>query len=126
MAEQNKIMINDTEIWQPLADLKWSFATTYTEDSTRTQSGAGHFTAMFTVEQLAYAGEDLPASEVAKILQMVAKGKTFKLHYFSPYYGRWRDDDFYVGQGDLGLQTVIRNGERISALSFNMTGINPI
>ena len=93
-----KYKINGTVIWQPDKDLALSFATTYTESSQRTQYGVGCFTSMFTVEQYTYKASDIPMTEATKILQMVAKGYKFTLHYFSPYYGTWRDAPFYVGQ----------------------------
>lgn len=124
--EQKKYMINDKEIWQPDEDLSYDFATTFTEDSTRDMSGVGHFTPLFTVEQNGYSAKHIPICEVKKILKMIVGGKPFTLYYFSPYYGEWRTDWFYVGQGNLTVGSVEADRENISQLSFNMTGINPI
>ena len=123
---QQKITINSLDIWQPDADLDYNFETTYSSDSTRTQDGTGHFTALFTVEQLGYSATDIPVAEASKILQQVIKGKHFSLHYFSPYYGAWRDGTFYVGKGDCSIGTLEADGERLSSLKFNMTGVYPI
>ncbi|MCD8383286.1 MAG: hypothetical protein LUC30_10340 [Clostridiales bacterium] len=123
---QEKITINGTEIRQPDEGLQFNFETTYTEDSTRVQSGTGHFTPMFTVESFGYSASWLTAEEVSTILQMVAKGKNFTLHYFSPYYGAWRSDTFYVGQGSLEIGRLNTDRERFDSLSFNMVGVNPI
>ena len=123
---QNKYVINNTRIWQPDKDLGYSFATTFTEDSTRDMSGVGHFTPMFTVEQSSYTAKHIPVDEAAKILQMIAGGQPFTLYYFSPYYGTWRSDQFYVGQGDITIGTLEEDREKLSQLSFKMTGINPI
>ncbi len=123
---QDKIKINGTEICQPDEGLGWSMETTYTSDSTRVQSGKGRFTPMFTVEQLAYTATDVSAEDCKAILQKIAEGKNFTLHYFSPYYGVWRDDTFYVGKGDCKVQTLQEGNETLSDLSFNMTGVNPI
>ena len=123
---QKKYLINGKEIWQPDRDLKYSFSTTFTEDSTRDMSGVGHFTPMFTVEQNSYSAKHVPVEEASKILKVIAGGNKFTLHYFSPYYGCWRSDQFYVGQGDISIGTLEEGGEKISQLSFSMTGVNPV
>ena len=116
-----KYKINGTIIWQPDKDLALSFATTYTESSQRTQYGVGYFTPMFTVEQYTYKASDLPMEESTKILQMVAKGYKFTLHYFSSYYGVWRDAPQNIVIGELSDDRKI-----MSTLEFNMTGVNPL
>lgn len=123
---QDTIRINGIEIWQPDQDLSYNFETTYSEGSTRTQSGIGRFTPLFTVEQLGYEATGIPVAAASAILQMIAKGTNFTLHYFSPYYGAWRDGTFYVGQGSIQIRTLEDDHERLSSLSFNMTGVNPI
>nr|DAQ22434.1 MAG TPA: hypothetical protein [Caudoviricetes sp.] len=122
---QDKVKINGAVIWQPDADMKYRFATTYTDDSTRVQSGEGHFTPMFTTEQYGYEASDIPVAQAASILQAVI-GKTFVLHCFSPYYGIWKDITCYVGEGDLNIGTLKSGGEKLSSLSFNATGVNPL
>lgn len=123
---QDRIKINGENIYQPDKGLKYSFETTYTSDSTRTQDGNGHFTPMFTVEQLGYTAKHIPAQEVANILQKIAKGYDFELHYYSAYYGMWKDAPFYVGKGDCEVGSLEENGEYMSSLAFNMTGRDPI
>lgn len=123
---QEYIKINGIQIRQPDEGLGYSFESTYTEDSTRVKSGKGHFTPIFTVESFSYEATWLTLSEVKTILQEVAKGKNFDLHYFSPYYGEWRTDTFYVGQGSLEIGRLNEEEERFDSLSFNMIGVNPI
>ena len=123
---QNYIKMNGTVILQPDEGLGYDFETTYTEDTTRVQSGVLHATAMFTVESFSYAASWLTKDEMKTILQIVAKGKPFTLHYFSPYYGAWRDDKFYVGKGSLSIGRLNTEEERYESLSFNMIGVNPI
>lgn len=123
---QNYITINGAKIKQPDEGLGYSFETTYTSDSTRVQSGAMHATPMFTVESFSYAASYLTIAEMQTILQKVAKGGSFTLHYFSPYYGQWRDDTFYVGKGSLEIGRLTEDGEYFDSLSFNMVGVNPI
>lgn len=123
---QEKIKINGIEIWQPDENLQNSFETTYTEDSTRLQTGEANFVPMFTVEQFSYTATNIPVAEASLILQQVIKGEPFTLHYYSVYYGRWRDDTFRVGQGQFSIGTLKENEECLESLSFNMTGDNPI
>lgn len=123
---QDRIKINDEAIWQPDKGLQYNFETTYTEDSTRVQSGTGYFTPLFTVEQLGYTATNIPQAEDTRILKRIAKGQTFKLHYFSMYTGKWQDASFYVGKGSLSIGELVEGGEYLESLSFNMTGVNPI
>ena len=123
---QDKIRINDIEIFQPDEGLKSSFETTYSEDSTRLQTGEANFVPLFTVEQFGYSASDIPIADASVILQQIIKGEAFKLHYFSPYYGKWRDGMFRVGQGQFTIGTVEEGGEKLTSLSFNMTGEKPI
>lgn len=123
---QDKVKINDIEIKQPDQGLGYEFETTYTEDSVRVQSGVLHLTPMFTVESFSYEASNLTAAEMSKILQLVSTGKRFKLHYRSPYYGKWRDDYFYVGKGSVNIGSWKEDKERYENLSFNMIGVNPI
>lgn len=123
---QNRITFNGIEIKQPDEGLGYDFETTYTSDSTRVQSGVGHFTSLFTVESFSYTATYLTKPEMAQILQIVAKGKNFNMYYFSPYYGIWRTDIFYVGKGSLSIGRLINDKERFKSLSFNIIGVNPI
>lgn len=123
---QEKITFNSVEIKQPEKGLGYSFETTYTDDSTRVQSGVLHTTPLFTVESFSYSAKWLTIAEMKTILQIVAKGRYFKMHYFSPYYGKWRDDTFYVGKGSLSIGALRKDKERYESLSFNIVGVNPI
>lgn len=123
---QDKIRINGIDIFQPDENLSYSFETTYTEDSTRLQTGSANFVPLFTVEQLGYQATDIPVDEASVILQQVAKGDAFTLHYYSLYHGRWRDGTFRVGRGSLSVGSLEEGNEKLSSLSFNMTGDEPI
>lgn len=123
---QEQITINGVRIKQPETGLGYSFETTYTDDSTRVQSGVLHSTPLFTVESFSYSAKWLTVDEMATLLRLVVKGKNFRLHYFSPYYGTWRDDTFYVGQGSLSVGALRQDKEMFESISFNMVGVNPI
>lgn len=122
---QEKLKINDVIVFQPKELINWDFETTYSDGSTRSQLGTGYFDELFTVEQYQYQAEDIPAIEASKILKMVV-GKKFQLHYFSPYFGEWRTDKFFVGKGSVNIETLKDNQEIYKSLTINMTGINPI
>lgn len=123
---QDMMMINGVVVKQPEKDLGYDFETTYSEDSGRVQTGTLHITPLFTVESFSYTASGLTQEEMSLILQMVAKGDVFNLHYRSPYYGKWRDDEFHVAKGSLSIGSWEKDKERYTSLSFNMVGVNPI
>ena len=124
---QDLIRINGVDIFPPDEGLSYAIESTYTEDSTRLQTGDLNAVPMFTVEQLSYTATDIPMEEATKILQMVGKGKGFTLHYFSVYYGGWRDGTFRVGKtNSITIGSLEENNEKLSSLSFNMTGDKPL
>lgn len=123
---QEYMLINNTRVKQPDRGLSYEFETTHTEDSARLQNGKAHVTPMFTVEAFGYQATDLTMAEMSQILRLVAKGARFRLHYLSPYYGAWRNDEFYVGKGSLNVGSWREDKERYDSLSFRMVGVNPI
>ena len=123
---QDKIRINGNEICQPDEGVAYDFETTYTEDSTRVQTGVGHFTPMFTVEKFGITYTHISQKDATKILRLIAKGGNVTLHCFSLFYGAWRDDTFYIGQGSLSIGSLEENEEYLDSLSFNLVGVNPI
>lgn len=123
---QDKIKINGITIRQPDEGLGYDFETTYDESAQRAQNGKLKASRLFTVEALSYTASNLTLDEMKTILQQVAKGSSFTLHYFSPYYGAWRDGKFYVGRGNLSIGRLIEGGEVYESLSIQMTGVNPI
>lgn len=123
---QDKIKINGIEIKQPDEGLGYDFETTYDESARRAQSGNLKASRLYTVEAISYTASNLSLEEMKTILQQVAKGGAFTLHYFSPYYSAWRDGKFYVGRGNLSIGRLTEGGERYESLSIQMTGVNPI
>lgn len=123
---QEYIKINGVQIRQPDEGLGYDFETTYGEDAKRTQSGVLKASAMFTVEALSYQASNLTPGEMKTILQFIAHGTNFTLHYYSPYYGTWRDGTFYVGRGNLSIGRLNESEERYESLSFQMTGVKPV
>ena len=122
---QEKITFNSVEIKQPKKG--WGIALKpLTDDSTRVQSGVLHTTPLFTVESFSYSAKWLTIAEMKTILQIVAKGRYFKMHYFSPYYGNGRDGHVLCGQRLLSIGTLQQDKERYESLSFNIVGVNPI
>lgn len=123
---QEYITLNGIIIRQPDEGLGYDFETTYTEDSTRAMNGTLYSTPMFTVESFSYTATWLTREEMRSILQVIAKGQNFTLHYMSPYYGSWRDGRFYVGKGSLSVGRWNEARERYDSLTFNMIGVDPI
>lgn len=123
---QEYITLNGVIIRQPDEGLGYDFETTYTEDSTRAMNGTLYSTPMFTVESFSYTATWLTREEMRTILQVVAMGKPFTLHYMSPYYGAWRDGRFCVGKGSLAVGRWNQAEERYDSLTFNMIGVDPI
>ena len=123
---QQRIMMNDTVIHQPDEGLKFNTETKYSQDSGRVQNGEAHITPLFTVEQYGYTATNVPQEKATEIIRIICTGKPFKLHYFSMYYGEWRDAMFYVGKGDFDIGSLKEGEECVKTLSFNMTGVKPI
>ncbi len=123
---QDYYSINGVKIKQPLELMQFQFATTYTSDTTRTQDGKLHSTPLFTVESYSYEATGLTEAEISNFLHLIAKGGNFSFHYYSPYYGGWRTDEFYVGQGSLRLKRVSEGAEKFDSISCNFIGVNPI
>ena len=82
---QEYYTINNTKIKQPLELMPFQFATTYTEDTTRTQDGKLHSTPLFTVESYSYSAKGLTAKEMAQFLQLVGKGRKMSLFPVLPF-----------------------------------------
>ena len=118
--------MNGIDIYQPDKGLGYDTETTYTEDSARLFSGRANVTPLFTVEQLQYEASNIPQAEATKILRIIDKGGIFTLHYFSLHYGTWRDAPFYVGKNSCKIGSLVENNEKLTTLSFNMTGVNPL
>lgn len=126
MNNQERFKINGVDIRQPLEDMKYSFATTYSEDTSRSQAGPLHMTPLFTVEQLSFELKNLTLDEASTIIKMIVKGQKFTLHYYSIYYNTWKDGIFYVGEGEMTIGSLDVKSSKISSLTFNTTGVNPI
>lgn len=125
---QECITIDGMEIKQPeIFNPEW--ATTYTDGSGRSMSGVGHLDPMFTAESYSVEFFDLTPEEAKIILQMIVprpSKPTFKLHYYSWFYGMWRTDTFYVGKGSLKCRTLEYGQERLDGISCSMIGVNPL
>ncbi len=123
---QDYIKINDIVIRQPDEDMGYDFETTFSEDTKRTMDGTLMASPSFTVEALSYQASNVSVKEMKDILGQIMKGGFFTLHYWSPYYGEWRDDSFYVGRGSLIIGRLNEEEERYDSLSFNMIGRNAV
>lgn len=124
---QDKYKINGREIWQPDEDVSYTWETTYTSDSTRSQSGKGHFTPMFTVHQYGYSASNVPVSEVAWMLSVISSGEPFTFHLWSSRHGGWEDIKCYVGKGsNCTIGTLEEGRETYSKFAFNATEVDAV
>lgn len=123
---QDKMKLNGKVVKQPDKGLGYEFETTYSEDAVRVMKGKANIDPLFTVESYSYSATNLTESEMSEILQIVALGEPYTLHHRSPYYGRWRDGQFYTGKGSLSIGSWKEDEECYESLSFNMIGVDPI
>lgn len=118
--------MNGVVVKQPDKGLGYDFETTYSDDTKRVRQGRLYITPLFTVEAFSYTATNLTKEEMSEILQIIVPGKPFELYYLSPFYGVWRDAEFYVGKGSLSIGRWNPDEELYESLSFNMIGVNPI
>ena len=125
----NKYLFDGKDIAQPLTPVKEDWETTYTPDSGRVMSGNAILDPMFTVESFGLEFANLTPEQVSELLQVVvprASKNTFSFTYYSPYYGKWRTDEFYTGKGTLNIRRAKDDDTRYERISFNVIGVNPI
>lgn len=123
---QNKYSFNGyTPSRQPSA-VEFSFATTSTADSGRNQFGVMNNVPMFTAESYKITFDKLYSSDVSSILRNIIGLSFISFHYFSPYYGAWRTDRFYIANTNGNIVSVKEGKEGEKGVSFQLTGINPL
>ena len=110
---------------QPI-EVQFNLATTSTSDSGRNQFGYATNNVLFTVEAYKITFPKLDKTDMSGILQAIKGKPSFKFHYFSPYYGSWRDDYFYVANIESTKVFVKDDYEWINGLTFQITGVNPV
>ena len=121
---QNRVTIDGWSAKQP-NEFTWRFETTSTEDSGRSMSGFAMITPLFTVEafEIEYTGLTIAQAKTL-LLAIVQRPKKpyFTMHYFSPYFGVWRNAQFYVGDGTLEVRTLRDGNEIMQTISFSAVG----
>lgn len=122
---QDRITFNGITIKQP-TKFDPNFASTSSEDSGNTINGTMHNTVLFTKESFDAEFSDLTLEEMSLILRQVVGKNQFTMHYLSPYYGKWRDDYFYVAEGSMETGSWKADEERWDKLSFSVVGVNKI
>ena len=125
---QKRIAINQWSAVQPTT-FDFGFETTATEDSGRAMSGALSYSPLFTVEAFDVEYQDLRPAQASTLLQHIVPTPAkpyFSLYYFSPYYGAWRTDQFYVGDGTLKVKTLQDGYERIESITCRFVGRNKL
>lgn len=125
---QNRIAVDGWNTVQPTT-FKYNFQTTSSEDSGRTMSGKASISPLFTVEAFDVEYEDLTPAQASALLKKIVQRPSkpyFSLFYYSPYYGNWRTDQFYVGEGSLDIKTLKEGEELISQISCSFVGRNKL
>lgn len=125
---QDRISVGGWSTVQP-TQFNYDFQTTSSEDSGRTMSGRAAINPLFTVEAFNVVYKHLKPAQASALLQKIVQRPGhvfFNLHYFSPYYGAWRTDQFYVGDGTLNIQTLEEGEENISEISCTFVGRNKL
>lgn len=117
-------------IRQPDADgFQQNWETTYTEDSGRVMTGQAQLEPLFTVENISCKWTNVWRDDVSEILKLIvptANKPTFTLHYWSWYYNKWRDDEFYVGKGTLDVNQINGDYTKVKSITCNLIGVNPL
>ena len=125
---QQRISVDGFDAVQP-DTFDWDFATTSTEDSGRPMSGVALITPLFTTESFTVEYSKLTIAQTSTLLHAIVQrpGKPyFTLHYFSPYFGTWRNGQFYVGKGTLRIRTLKVGEEEMKSISCNFVGKEPL
>lgn len=125
MAQEKYTFAGWTPPRQP-SSVDFSLAVTSTEDSGNTQDGVMRNKVMFTKEAYKITFDKLYSADVAQILQKIVGKSSISFHYFSPYYGQWRTDKFYVANINGSIVSIKEGREGEKGLSFQITGINPL
>lgn len=125
---QNRISVDGWDAVQPVT-FEFSYQTTSSQDSGRPMSGKAAISPLFTVEAYDVEYQDLTINQAKTLLQKLVQRPSkpfFQLHYFSPYYGYWRTDQFYVGEGSLKVRSLKEGEEEISSITCSFIGRNKL
>lgn len=125
---QNRIAVDGWSTVQP-TKFDYNFQTTSSEDSGRVMSGRANISPLFTVEAFDVTYEDLTPAQASALLKKIVQRPSkpyFSLYYFSPYYGNWRTDQFYVGEGSLNVRTLKEGEEMMAQISCSFVGRNKL
>ena len=128
MPNQNRIKVGTFDKVQP-TKFSYKFATTYTQDSGRPQSGYARLTPLFTTEAFDVEYPELSAADASALLKIIVprpRSPFFNLFYFSPYNGVWQTKEFYVGEGSLDVKSVKKGNEVMQIISCSFVGRDKI
>lgn len=126
MAQQH-FMFNDYTAPDPDEDgYSPAFAVISTDSSGRTMRGPMINTVLFTVEAYNMKWTDLPASDASKILNEIIGKNKFNFYHYNIMSCKWETGEFYVANINVPFYRLVDGDERVSELSFQVTGINPV
>lgn len=103
-----------------------SLATTSTSNSGRTMRGVMNNIPLFTTEAYNLKWTNISAYDVSQILAQVVNKSGFNFYHFNIYKARWETSLFYAANFNSPVINLKEGNEKVSELSFQVTGVNPI
>lgn len=103
-----------------------SYAVTSSEDSGRIMKGSMQNTVLFTVEAYNLKWTRITTAQVSRILKEVMGKSGFNFHYFSFYHNAWKTRKFYMANASLQIKSLKVGAEKVTELSFQVTGSEPL
>lgn len=125
---QNIVMIDGSIRTQPF-DMKYSLETTDGSGTTRTIEGKLKGSPLFVIEAYNVTYKRLTTAQTSELLQAIIRRPskpTFELYCFSPFTGTWTQRTFYCTAESLNIVTLKDGSERLSDLSVQFVGVNPV
>lgn len=103
-----------------------AFAVTSSSNSGRTMRGPMKNIVLFTVEAYNMKWTDISAVEASNILKEILGKNEFDFYHFNVVKSIWETGKFYVANVNTPFYRLEDGNERVSELSFQVTGINPL
>lgn len=105
---------------------KAALATTSTSNSGRTMRGHMNNVPLFTVESYNLKWTDISAYDASRILSEVINKSGFSFYHFNIYRNQWETSLFYAANFNAPIISLKEGLEKLSELSFQVTGVDPI
>lgn len=103
-----------------------SLATTSSSKSGRTMRGNMKNAVLFTVEAYNLKWTGIDATVASRILKEVMGKDEFDFYHFNVYTASWETGKFLAANFNAPVISLEDGKEKLSELSFQVTGINPV